>query len=297
MKKFRAYLLTLMLAVSLTACTSQTAPVSGDDVTIETALPETTGENEQDNESQVDVDSQLQDDKQSEESEVAANQETEGIDEVQQTSDMQVHFVDTGNSDSILIVSAGEAMVIDGGDNDDEKPIVQYIQNQGISKIKYVVSTHAHADHVGGLDAIVKNFNVERVFVSNGDADTKTYQDFIRAAMDKGLQPSVPLEGKKFVLGDAYFTVMNTNGGGDTNNQSLIVELVNGNDKMLFMGDAEQEVEDEILEQVGDIDLLKLGHHGSRTSSSPEFLAKVKPEYAVILCGKDNNPTTKMIQA
>lgn len=202
--------------------------------------------------------------------------------------DVQIHFIDTGNSDAILIDDGGVAMLIDAGDNDDERSVVNYLNGRGIKEIKYLVSTHAHADHAGGLDEVVKSYNVENAFVSNGDADTATYRDFIMALSDKGLDPSVPLEGKKFKLKNSYFEVFNTNGGSTTNNESLVILLTHGNDKMLFMGDAEEEVEYEILNKMPDVDLLKLGHHGSHSSTTDAFLDKTNPEYAVILCGRNN---------
>ncbi len=201
----------------------------------------------------------------------------------------EIHFIDTGNSDAILIINNGEAMLIDGGENDDEDFLVKYLKDQGVTELEYLIATHPHADHVGGLDAIVSNLHVNTIFVANGDANTKVYRDFINAAMDKGLTPSVPLEDSQFPLGGAYFKVMNTNGGSDTNNVSLVVEYVNGEDKALFMADAEKEVEEEILSKLEQVDLLKVGHHGSRTSTSQDFLEKVSPTYAVITCGTGNS--------
>ena len=205
-----------------------------------------------------------------------------------QVAKAEIHFIDTGNSDAILIKADQEAMLIDGGDNDDEQLVVNYLKKQGITELKYVVATHPHADHIGGLDAVINNVTVKQLLVANGDADTKTYRDFINAAMNKGLSPSVPLEGSQFTLGNSYFTVMNTNGGSDANNQSLVIEYINGKDHLLFMGDAEKEVEEEILSKLSKVDLLKVGHHGSSTSTTKVFLEKVNPTYAVILCGKDN---------
>lgn len=203
-------------------------------------------------------------------------------------NNVEIHFIDTGNSDSILVKDGAKAMLIDGGDVDDDKDLVSYIQAQGVTELEYVVASHPHADHIGGLDSVIKTFPIQYLFVANGDAETKTYKEFINAAMDKGLQPSVPLEGKQFKLQNSYFEVFNTNGGSNTNDQSLVLRLTNGNDTLLFTGDAEAETEEEILNQMTDVDLLKVGHHGSHSSTTDAFLQKVNPEYAVILVGNGN---------
>ncbi|CZR97283.1 ComEC family competence protein [Clostridioides difficile] len=202
---------------------------------------------------------------------------------------VKIHFINTGNSDAILIQEGKTFSLIDGGDNDDENLMVDYLNKQGVKDIKYLIATHSHADHLGGLDSVVKNFNIENVFVSNGSAETKSYRDFINALVDKDLSPSVPLENKKFYLEDSYFEVLNTNGGDTTNEQSLVLAYTNGKDKALFTGDAEEGTEKEILSKLSKVDLLKVAHHGSRSSSSQAFLDKVDPEYAVLLVGKGNS--------
>ncbi|TQQ83915.1 MBL fold metallo-hydrolase [Peptacetobacter hominis] len=206
-----------------------------------------------------------------------------------ETGKAEIHFIDTGNSDAILIKEGSDAMLIDAGDNDDEDRIVDYLNNNGVEELKYVIATHAHADHIGGLDSVIENIKVDRVFISNGDSETKTYRDFVNAMAEKNLDPSVPLENKKFYLGKSYFEVFNTNGGSDTNNESLVILYTCGNSKTLLMGDAEKEVEYEIINKMPDVDILKLGHHGSSTSTTEAFLDKVNPEYTVILCGKNND--------
>ncbi|KPI53742.1 metallo-beta-lactamase [Clostridioides difficile] len=202
---------------------------------------------------------------------------------------VKIHFINTGNSDAILIQDGKTFTLIDGGDNDDENLMVDYLNNQGVKDIKYLIATHSHADHLGGLDSVIKNFNIENVFVSNGSAETKSYRDFINALANKDLSPSVPLENNKFYLEDSYFEVLNTNGGDTTNEQSLVLVYTNGNDKVLFTGDAEEGTEKEILPKLDKVDLLKVAHHGSRSSSSQAFLDKVDPEYAVLLVGKGNS--------
>ena len=198
----------------------------------------------------------------------------------------KIHFINTGNSDSILIIQGSKAALIDAGDNDDEQRIVSYLKKHGVSELEYVFATHPHADHIGGLDAVVNSIPVKNMFVSNGDADTKTYSDFINAMANKGVHPSVPLLNSEFELGTAKFKVLSVANANDPNNNSIVLEFINGKDKALFMGDAEKEIESNL--NPGDVDLLKVGHHGSHSSSTPEFLNKVTPEYAVITCGKNN---------
>ena len=200
----------------------------------------------------------------------------------------EIHFINTGNSDAILIKGV-KNVLIDGGDNDDEESIVQYLKKQGVKKIDYLIATHNHADHIGGLDSVVDNLDIGQVLVSNGDSTTKTYRDFITSLSDKKLKPSVPLKDAKFDLGNgAYMQIFNTNGGSNTNEESLVTLYVNGQDKFLFTGDAEKGTENEILSLVPDVDVLKVGHHGSRSSTTQKFLDKVNPKYAIITVGKDN---------
>ena len=198
----------------------------------------------------------------------------------------QLHFIDTGNSDAILIRQGGEALLIDGGDNDDEDTVVSYLKDIGVKELKYVIATHPDADHIGGLDAVINSIPVENVYVSNGDANTKTYRDFINAMANKNLNPSVPLLGAEFYLGTSKFKVLSAANLKDTNDNSIVLEYTNGNDKVLLMGDAGKNIERII--DVDDVDLIKVGHHGSNTSTSLNFIKKANPQYAIITVGKNN---------
>ncbi|MEG0308761.1 MAG: ComEC/Rec2 family competence protein [Clostridium sp.] len=210
-------------------------------------------------------------------------------DTVVEASEAKIHFINTGNSDSILIVQGDKSVLIDGGDNDDEGLVSSYVKNQGIKKLTYIISTHPDADHAGGLDAVINSIGVENLFVSNRSGDTKTYTDFINAAASKGAYSSVPLEGSQYEISKgSYIKFYNSNGGNDSNESSLVTLFVNGNDKFLFMGDAGVETEGEIKSQLPDVDVVKIGHHGSKTSTSQELLNAISPEYAVILVGADN---------
>ena len=226
-----------------------------------------------------------------EEAVIQSEEESEALEvedvTIETVSDSQIHFINTGNSDAILIENAGRFAMIDTGNTDDDATVKSYLQNQGVETIDYLILTHFHADHIGSADTVIADFDVKTTLVPNGDATTQVYQDYIHALSNKGLQPSVPLEGATFELGSATLTLYNTAGGNSNeNNNSLIVLYENGDDRAVFMGDAEAEVESKL--SIGDVDLLKVGHHGSNTSSSASFIHQIQPEYAVILVGQPN---------
>jgi beta-lactamase superfamily II metal-dependent hydrolase len=201
-----------------------------------------------------------------------------------------IHFIDTGNSDCILICDNGKYAVIDGADNDDEKLLVKYLNDLKIEQIDYLILTHLDADHCGGLDAIVKNFKINQVFVGNGNTDTKTYKDFVQSVTDKNLKPSIPLKDKTFTLGCGTFKFYNQEKVWDnTNDNSLVALYTIGSNRFLFMGDSGKQVEATLpLNEIGKIDVLKVGHHGSSSSTSDAFIKNISPKYSVICCGKDN---------
>lgn len=214
------------------------------------------------------------------------NQEIVENENIIETTEAEIHFINTGNSDAILIKQGNKSALIDGGENDDEDSLVSYLKTQGITELEYIFATHPDADHIGGLDAVINSIPVKNVIVGNGDADSKTYSDFINAMASKNLNPSVPLLNSEFSLGSSTFKVLSVANTNDRNDNSLVLLYTNGNDKILFTGDISKEIENKL--NVGDIDLLKVGHHGSKTSTSSEFIEKIKPEYAVILVGKNN---------
>lgn len=203
-----------------------------------------------------------------------------------------VHFIDVGQADSILIQQGGAAMLIDGGNNTDGEFVKEYIGRQNITQLDYIIATHPHEDHIGGLDYIINSFNIGKVYHPRQTTTTETFKDFISAVKENGLSLSVPTVGEQFKLGEALVTVLAPNSSNyqDLNDYSIVLKVTFKNTTFLFTGDAEAVSENEMLKNDLDLkaDVLKVGHHGSKSSTSSTFLNAVKPKYAVISVGEGN---------
>lgn len=205
---------------------------------------------------------------------------------------LKVHYIDVGQADSILIQQNGQNMLIDAGNNPDGNLVVSYLKNQGVSKLDYVIGTHPHEDHIGGLDVVIKTFSIGQIYMPKATSTTATFKDVVSAISSKGLKIKTPTVGSTINLGDATATILAPNSSGyeDLNNESIVIKLKYGNNSFLFMGDAEDVLENQILAKQLDIksDVLKVGHHGSSSSTTSAFLNKVSPKYAVIMVGEGN---------
>lgn len=211
--------------------------------------------------------------------------------EVNSGSKLEVHFLDVGQGDCILIGCDNEWMLIDAGDNDKGTAVQLYLQKQGIDHLKYFIVTHRHADHCGGADVIITKYDIDYFMTPNMYATTRTFEDVVSALDYKGLKNTLPEPGMGYTLGDASFTILGPLYIYDNeNNNSLIIRLDYEDTSYLFMGDAEYEAELALVNSGRNInaDVLKIGHHGSYSSTSNELLDAVNPEYAVISCGFNN---------
>jgi len=204
---------------------------------------------------------------------------------------LSVHFIDVGQADCILLLLPnGEDMLIDAGKNSDGDIITAYLKALGVTDIEYAVGTHPHADHIGGMDDVLRAFPTDVLYMPALSADTKTYKDVLAAAEEKNVPIQTAAAGVTVYNADGLSITMvapseeNT----DANNASAVLLVTYLNRTFLFTGDAEKE--SEALVQ-GDIaaDVLKVGHHGSTTSSSEAFLNRIMPQYAVISVGNGNS--------
>lgn len=203
---------------------------------------------------------------------------------------LSVYFIDVGQADSILVINKDEAMLIDAGKNEDGQDVTNFIKEKGITKLNYVIGTHPHEDHIGGLDDVINSdIEIENVFMPKIQTNTKTFEDVLDAVENKNLSITAPNKGDNFKIGESNCQVM-TDSILDKNNlnlSSIVIRLEYGNNSFLFMGDSEEENEKTMIWPKTDV--LKVGHHGSNTSTSESFLNQVRPDYAVIMVGKSNN--------
>jgi competence protein ComEC len=206
--------------------------------------------------------------------------------------ELKVHFIDVGQGDSILIDLGETEVLIDGGEK--TPGVVPYLEDYVDGPIEVMVATHPHADHIGGLIAVLDAYQVEQIW-HNGDTSTsKTYDEFTSAVQSEGAEVHIGSRGDNINAGELTFTILNpTSLSGTMNNNSIVTSLSYGSVDFLFTGDAEHEAEAAMLIAsdipIPEVEILKVGHHGSRTASSKDFLALASPEVAIYMAGQDNS--------
>ena len=212
------------------------------------------------------------------------------------TGQMKVTYLNVGQGDCTIIQTEGHNAMIDAGNNHEGKDVVDYLNQQGIDKLDYLILTHPDADHIGGGDDVLEKIEVEQVIMPDVANDTMTYEE----VMDDIEKENVPVEhpkvGEEFGFGDATFTVLcpetDLVSSDDTNDASVGIKLVHGENSFVMCGDASEKSESAMVKRFGsalECDVLKCGHHGSRTSTSEVFLKATNPTWAVISCGVDNS--------
>ena len=205
-------------------------------------------------------------------------------------SGLEVHFIDVGQADSILIHCKDENVLIDAGNSDSGTKLISYFNKYGINKFKYVFGTHAHEDHIGSMDDVILKYDIGAFYMPDVITTTKTFENLLDALDKKGYYFDVPKIDEEFNMCEGTLKVLYVGtDSSDLNSTSIVLKLKYGNNSFLFTGDATSDVEKEILNKDIRADVLKVAHHGSKYSSTLSFLKSVMPKYAVISVGKDNS--------
>lgn len=209
-------------------------------------------------------------------------------------NDLIVHFIDVGQGDGIFIqFPNGETSLIDGGPRISSEKLIAYLKSLNVNKIDYLIVTHPHEDHIGGLPEVINNFEVGNIYMPDITANTVIFEDLLKEIKSKGLKITIGKGGDEILNTEGLkyeILAPNDNEYSETNNFSIVTKITFKESSFIFTGDAELESERDILEHGYNLssDVIKIGHHGGSTSTTEEFLDKVNPEYAVISCGANN---------
>jgi DNA internalization-related competence protein ComEC/Rec2 len=206
---------------------------------------------------------------------------------------LKVIFLDVGQGASQLLISpSGKTMLIDAGNNDKESLMLDYLQKYNLTKLDIVIGTHPDADHIGGLDKVIDHFNIGKIYMPKVQSNTRTFESLLKSIKNKGLKVSTAKAGLQLQWDDKVTIQMiaPTKAYPDANDNSAVIHVSYGNTSFMLTGDAEAESEKGIIASGVNLqsDVLLVGHHGSKSSTSLDFLKKVKPQYAIIQSGKEN---------
>lgn len=213
---------------------------------------------------------------------------------ITQAGELTISFIDVGQGDSILIKTPGDKYImVDSGSTNEKDKLYDYINKIGTNSFEVIVATHPHEDHIGNLDNIIDDYKVNAVYMPRASTNTKAFEKLLNSIKQEGLKIKSIEAGVEFVVDDVKFEFLapNSDSYEDMNNYSGVLKVSYGENSFLLTGDAEKLSEGEILENGFDLEanVIKIGHHGSSSSSSEKFIEEVNPEYAIISCGKGND--------
>ena len=227
---------------------------------------------------------------------------TSNKDETKPKENLTVHFIDVGQGDAIFVeLPNNETMLIDAGESSKEKVVFNYIKKYESKYIDYLIGTHPHADHIGSLAYIINNFDIGKIYMPKAISTTRTYENLLTTILNKKLKVNRAKAGVNILDSDNLkinIIAPNKENYSDLNDFSAVIEITYCNNKFLFMGDAGIEIENELTKNLK-ADVIKIGHHGSNTSSSKSFVNKVQAKYAIITVGnknKYNHPYEEIIE-
>jgi competence protein ComEC len=204
-----------------------------------------------------------------------------------------VHYIDVGQGESVLIRTPGGNMLIDTGEYGYIDKVSGYLREHGVSRIDILVATHPHSDHIGGMAEVIGDFDIGMVLMPRAEHTGRAFERMLIAMQERGLRAHAPVAGETFNLGGAEFTVLapNSENYENLNNFSIVLRMVYGGHAFVFTGDAEGLSEREMLGNGMELSaaFLQLGHHGSKTSTTENFLDAVRPVVAVISTGTGNS--------
>ena len=217
-----------------------------------------------------------------------------GETERETVSVLQVHFLDVGQALSVLVMDGqGNELLYDAGNEGDAEFVMSYLKDLGIDRLEYVVNSHPHEDHIGGMDRVLETFEVDQVLLSTKDYDSQAYRDVMHALEEHHVEAVYPKAGTIYNLGALEIQVLGPLGSNyeNTNDYSVILKIKSASQSILLVGDSEAVSEHELVAAGVDLqaDVFQVSHHGSSTSNTIQYLSKIDPDYAVISVGADNS--------
>lgn len=218
---------------------------------------------------------------------------------------MAIHYIDVGQGDCILIQVNNKNLLIDSGPSSNRKNLLDYLENLNIKRLDYIIATHPHEDHIGNMDTLIRRYNIGSFYSPKIIHSSTTFENMISSLVDKNLKINILNKGVTGIdLGEntsvSVYSPLENLYSDNLNDYSPIIKITFLNNSFLFTADAEISTENTVLSQNENLkcDILKIGHHGSSTSTSPDFITAVNPSVAIISVGKNNSyghPTPEII--